>query len=92
MMYSNYPYGIFNEEQLRAYHARLQQEHEIRQAQQREAQRQWEQNKNITDMVKALSDYFDAARKVHPDFQQAAVYASLAEISAQLQKDNGGFR
>lgn len=92
MMYSNYPYGIFNEEQLRAYHARIQQENAIYQDQLREAQRQWEQNKNIADMVKAISDYCEAARKVHPDFRQAAFFASLAEISAQIQKDNGGFR
>ena len=91
MMYSNYPYGIFNAEQLRAYRARLQQEQEIYQAQQREAQRQWEQNKNIADMVKAISDYCEAARKVHPDFQQAAYNATLAEIFTQIQKDNGGF-
>ncbi len=81
MMYQNYPYGIFNPAYLDAY-----------QAQQREAQRQWEQNKNIADMVKALSDYFEAARKVHPDYQQAAFNACLAEILSQATKDNGGQR
>lgn len=81
MMYQNYPYGIFNSDYLNAY-----------QAQQWEAQRQWEQNKNIADMVKALSDYFEAARKVHPDYQQAAFNACLAEIINQAAKDNGGNR
>lgn len=81
MMYQNYPYGIFNPDYLNAY-----------QAQQWEAQRQWEQNKNIADMVKALSDYFEAARKVHPDYQQAAFNACLAEIINQAAKDNGGNR
>ena len=80
MMYSNYPYGIFNADYLKAY-----QEH-------REAQRQWEQNKNIADMVKAISDYCEAARNVHPDFQQAAFNACLAEIINQAAKDNGGNR
>ena len=79
MMYQNYPYGLFNQDYLQTY-----------QAQQREAQRQWEQNKNIADMVKAISDYCEAARKVHPDFQEMAFNACLAELCAQAAKDNGG--
>ena len=79
MMYQNYPYGLFNQDYLQAY-----------QAQQREAQRQWEQNKNIADMVKAISDYCEAARKVHPDFQEMAFNACLAELCIQAAKDNGG--
>ena len=79
MMYQNYPYSLFNQDYLQAY-----------QAQQREAQRQWEQNKNIADMVKAISDYCEAARKVHPDFQEMAFNACLAELCAQAAKDNGG--
>ena len=79
MMYHNYPYGLFNQDYLKAY-----------QAQQREAQRQWEQNKNIADMVKAISDYCEAARKVHPDFQEMVFNACLAELCNQAAKDNGG--
>jgi len=75
-MYSNYPYGIFNPEVMRA-----------RLAQQQEAQRQWEQNKNISDMVKAISDYCEAARKVDPDYQQAAFDACWSEIVRQATKD-----
>lgn len=81
MMYQNYPYEIFNQSYLTSY-----------QAQQQEVQRRWEQNKNIADMVKAISDYFEAARKVHPDYQQAALDACLAEIFRQAAKDNGGTR
>lgn len=81
MIYQNYPYGIFNPNYLNIY-----QEH------QREIQRQWEQNKNIADMVKAISDYCEAARKVHPDYQQVAYNACLAEIFNQAAKDNGGIR
>lgn len=80
MMYQNYPYGIFNQDYLHTF-----------QAQQREAQRQWEQNKNIADMVKAISDYCEAARKVDDDFRQAAYNACLAEILNQAAKDNRGF-
>lgn len=81
MIYQNYPYGIFNPNYLNAY-----------QEQQREFQRQCEQNKNIADMVKAISDYCEAARKVQPDYQQAAFNACLAEIFHQAAKDNGGIR
>ena len=81
MMYQKYPYDIFNPDHLRAYPT-----------QQEEIQRQWEQNKNIADMVKALSDYLEAARKVDPDFRQIAFNACLAEISRQAAKDSGGNR
>lgn len=79
MIYQNYPYGIFNPA---CFNYNL--------AQQREAQRQWEQNKNVADMVKAISDYFEAARKVDPDYQQAAFDACLFEIFRQANRDNGG--
>ncbi len=76
MMYQNFPYGIFNTSYLSLY-----------QAQQQEAQRQWEQDKNIADMVKAITDYFEASRKVHPDYQQKAIKACLAEIAWQIDID-----
>lgn len=79
MINQNYPYGIFNPAYMN-----------FNLAQQMEARRQWEQNKNIADMVKALSDYFEAARKVDPDYQQAAFDACLFEIFRQANRDNGG--
>jgi DNA-directed RNA polymerase subunit F len=79
--YNNFPYGIFNQSTLTA--------QEVKQLQ---AQRAWEQNKNIADMVKALSDYFKAARKVDPDYQNAAIQACLSEIMRQMAMDNGGQR
>ncbi len=82
MMYQNYPYGIFNTSYLSQYQAQLQ-----------EAQRQREQDKNIIDMVKAITDYFEASRKVHPDYQQKAMDACLLEIARQIyideQRKNG---
>lgn len=78
MMYPNYPYGIFDQELLRAYQ------------QQQEAQRQCEQNKNIYDMTKALHDFLDASQKVHPDYQQMAYQACFAVIADHMQKNNGG--
>lgn len=80
MMYNSYPYGLFNADYLRAYQ------------QQREAQRQWEQNKNIVDLTKALSDFLDASRKVHPDFQKAAQDACAYVILEHMAKNNGGTR
>lgn len=80
MMYQNYPYGIFNPQYLNTYQ------------EQQELKRKWEQNKNIMDMVKAISDYFEASRKVDPDFQQLAVYACMAEVIKQAAKENGGNR
>ena len=57
MYFENYPYNIFNPRYFeQAY------------IQQLENQRNMEQQKNIYDMVKAISDYCEAARKIHPDY------------------------
>ena len=53
----------------------------------------WEQQKKIGDMVKAISDYFKAARDIEPEYQQEAMNACLAEIAVQAaidQQRNGG--
>ena len=56
MNYENYPYDIFNPMYLKNTYV-----------QQLENWRDVEQQKNICDMVKAISDYCEAARKVAPD-------------------------
>ena len=81
MMYQNYPYRIFNPDYLNAY-----------QEQKKEAQRQWEQNKNVADLVKALSDFLDASGKVHPDFQKLAWDACAGVILDHMRNNNGGHR
>ena len=79
MIYDNYPFGIFNPAYLTPFD---------RQA--LEAQRRhMEQQKNIADMVKAISDYFDASRKISPDYQQQAMQACMIEIIQQIEKRNG---
>ena len=70
----SFPYGIFNQQAL----AQLQ-------LQQAEQQRQVEQQKNIYDMVKAIKDYCEAAKKVAPDYQQQAMDACMAEILLQMK-------
>ncbi len=52
MNYNTYPYGIFNPQYLSQF-----------QAQQMEAQRNLEQQKNIHDMVKAISDLWRGGQK-----------------------------
>lgn len=81
MNYNTYPYGIFNPRYLSQF-----------QAQQMEAQRNLEQQKNICDMVKAISDFCKAARKVDVNYQQMAMASCLTEILRQAEIDNGGNR
>ena len=77
MYFENYPYNIFNPRYFeQAY------------IQQLENQRNMEQQKNIYDMVKAISDYCEAARKIHSDYQQKAIEACLQEIVRQMSIDN----
>lgn len=64
MNYENYPYDIFNPMYLKNTYV-----------QQLENWRNVEQQKNICDMVKAISDYCEAARKVAPDYQRMATDA-----------------
>ena len=65
----SFPYGIFNQQAL----AQLQ-------LQQAEQQRQVEQQKNIYEMVKAIKDYCEAAKKVAPDYQQQAMEIGRAHV------------
>ena len=57
-------------------------------------QRQWQQydtqqRQEITNIVKAIHDYFDAARKIAPEYQQMAFDACIAAVVAEMSKGNG---
>lgn len=57
-------------------------------------QLQWQQydaqqRQEITNIVKAIHDYFDAARKIAPAYQQMAFDACITEVVAQMSKGNG---
>ncbi len=83
MIYQQYPYNIYNPNYVNAAYL-----------QQLDTQKKhWQQQKKIVDMVKAISDYFTAARDLEPAYQQQAIAACLAEISRQANIDmrrNGG--
>lgn len=80
MMYSNYPYGLFNPVYLEQYQAQMEQN------------RKWGQNKNIADMVKALSDFLNASEKIDVDYQQQAFEACMSTICMHMANKNGGNR
>ena len=80
MFYNQYPYSIFNQNTLAEYMRQQQQMQELHKYHE-------EQKKNIRDMRKAISDYCDAARKVSPAYQQAAMEQCLQEIALQATKD-----
>ena len=69
-----YPYEIFDAQMILEYQHRQQ---EVRMEQMR-------QEKNILDMIKAVSDYCSAARKAAPQYQQKAVEMVMAEILRQM--------
>ena len=83
MMYENYPYSIFNPNYLINAQQMFQQAVEAQ-------QKHNEQQKNIADMVKAISDYCEAGRKLAPEYRQQAMQACWAEILCQMAKDSGG--
>ncbi len=83
MIYNQYPYNLFNPAYITNYN--LQQLEEER--------KYWEQQRKIRDMVKAIHDYFDAAKDIEPEYRQQAISACCAEVAAQIameQQRNGG--
>ena len=48
-----------------------------------------EQRREIANIVKAVHDYFDAARKIAPEYQQMAFDACIAAVVAEMRKGNG---
>jgi len=84
VIYDQYPYSLYNPAYVNPTYL---QQLEV-QRQQAEAERKyWEQQKKIQDMVKALSNYFNAAREIEPLYQQEAMTACLAEIARQAMID-----
>ena len=47
----------------------------------------FEQQMKIKDMVKAISDYCEAAREIEPQYWQEATAACVAEIGRQISID-----
>lgn len=84
MIYNQYPYTIFNQTYINPNYL-----------QQFQTQKFWDQQKKIGDMVKAISDYCNAARGIDAEYQQEAITACLVEISHQMEIDRlrtGGMR
>lgn len=75
-MYHQYPYYIFNQNHRNPGYLQPDQ-----------IPKHWEQHKKITDMVKAISDYCNAARGIEEEYQQEAVAACMVEIERQIKID-----
>ena len=45
-----------------------------------------QQRQEIANIVKAIRDYFDAARKIAPEYQQMAFDACIAAVVAEMSK------
>ena len=80
MFYNQYPYVIFNQNSLETY---IRTQKEINDFQQHHI----EQQQNIIEMRKAISDFCRAANKVTFDYQQQAMNACLEEIMLQAIQD-----
>lgn len=47
-----------------------------------------EQRREIANIVKAVHDYFDAARKITPEYQQMAFNACIAAVVEEMNERN----
>lgn len=79
MTYNQFPYNIFDQNSIEGY---IGQQHNMLQEQHHS-----EQQRNIVDMRKAISDYCRAARKITPDYHQRAIESCLEEILGQALLD-----
>ena len=79
-MFNQYPYQMFNPVMMEEYF-RQQQTAYMQQLHHQE------QRANILKMTNALRDYFEAARKVSPDYRSTAIDACMGVIVEQATKD-----
>ncbi len=90
MIYNQYPYNIYNPNYLEKSYLQM-----LRTNMQKEAQnKHFEQQMKIKDMVKAISDYCEAAREIEPQYWQEATVACVAELCRQISIDQqraGGY-
>ena len=49
-------------------------------------QHDFEQRREIMNIVKAIRDYFDAARRIAPEYQQMAFNACIATVMEEVAK------
>ena len=54
--------------------------------QQMQMQHDFEQRQEIAKAVKAIHDYFDAARKIEPQYQEMAFGACIEAVLAEMQQ------
>ncbi len=54
--------------------------------QQMQMQHDFEQRQEIAKAVKAIHDYFDAARKIEPQYQERAFAACIAAVLDEMEK------
>lgn len=81
MHYNQYQYNIFNQSALEEFIRKQQQNQET-------LKHHKDQQENILDIRRAIRDYCNAARKVTPDYQTAAINACMEEIMIQMMQDS----
>ena len=83
MVYNQSPSNIYNPDYLKNVSLQM-----LQARMQLEAQnKHFEQQMKIKDMVKAISDYCEAAREIEPQYWQEATAACVAEIGRQISID-----
>ena len=79
MYYQNF----FNQEYINKQYCEL-----LKQKEQREQQEKFdrEQKLEISKMIKALEDFFEASQKIAPQYESLALSSCIFEISKRLSK------
>lgn len=78
-----YYQNLFNQEYINKQYCEL-----LKQKEQREQQEKFdrEQKIEISKMIKALEDFFEASQKIAPQYESLALSSCIFEISKRLSK------
>lgn len=78
-----YYQNLFNQEYINKQYYEL-----LKQKEQREQQEKFdrEQKLEISKMIKALEDFFEASQKIAPQYESLALSSCIFEISKRLSK------
>lgn len=78
-----YYQNLFNQEYINKQYCEL-----LKQKEQREQQEKFdrEQKLEISKMIKALEDFFEASQKIAPQYESLALSSCIFEISKRLSK------
>lgn len=81
-----YYQNLFNQEYINKQYCELLKQKEQREQREQQEKFDREQKLEISKMIKALEDFFEASQKIAPQYESLALSSCIFEISKRLSK------